>query len=166
MEERTHCCRRAFYGDSFSPSAVHSLSLSATCSYSSSATHSYSSSATHSYSLSAAHSLSPTPQYPPTPIAVISGMGRRRWATPEQVVYLKSFLHRRQQAKETTGLKALYEETYDGFFKKWGAEPVKPVPGVIESEAVIVANAKKKLYNVRTMSDPSCSWAYGLPAHR
>ena len=75
-------------------------------------------------------------------------MGRRSWATVDQLFYLKSFVHLLQRAKETTTLKTLYRQVYDGFLQHWAPEPVIPLPDVLESPEQLVGRAKERLYRV------------------
>jgi hypothetical protein len=80
-------------------------------------------------------------------IAIILGMGRRPWATPEQLEYLKSWLPLLPRAKKTTGLQTAYVQAYEGFLMKWQPHPVAPMPDV--SPEQLATKAKEQLLKVR-----------------
>ena len=92
-------------------------------------------------------------------------MGRRSWATPEQLNYLKSFVHLLPQAKGTTGLNMLYMQVYDGFLKRWAPEPMAPKAGVSSSPQELEAQVKERL---KTVSVSNCPYSHtdNQPAHR
>ena len=97
-------------------------------------------------------------------IAIIQEMGRRSWATPEQLEFLKTFIPLLPRAKGTTGLKTLYAQVHEGFLEKWpNLEPVLPEPGSPIQDPVVLA--RKKLLDVRAKPHHLCSCAYDLPAH-
>lgn len=82
-------------------------------------------------------------------ILVIPSMGRRPWATPDQRVYLKSFLPSLAQAKDTIGLNTLYTQVYEGFLKKWKAHPIVLKPGEVCPPELLLVREKTRLQNVR-----------------
>ena len=90
-----------------------------------------------------------------------SGMGQRPWATPEQLDYLKSFVHLLPQAKETTTLKTLHAQVYDGFLTKWVPQPIIPEAGASVSSEELEVRAKKRLRPVNVVSNP----LYSCPTH-
>ena len=96
-------------------------------------------------------------------LAIIWGMGRRPWATPEQLEYLKSWLPRLPHAKKTTGLQTVYSQAYTGFLAKWQPDPVVSVPD--KSPEELAALAKKQLLNVRTKLHYFPGVTYSPPAH-
>ena len=91
-----------------------------------------------------------------TRAAIILGMGRRPWATPEQLEYLNTFVCQLPRAKSTTRLKMLYAQVYEGFLKRWAPPPVRPEPGTSPSPEELVAQAKEKLEQVSVpLHEPS-----------
>ena len=79
---------------------------------------------------------------------VTPGMGRHSWAMPDQLIYLKRFVHLLDQAKETTGLTMLYPQVYDGFTKKWPPDPLTANPDdrpASTTPDTLAARGKKKL---------------------
>ena len=103
-----------------------------------------------------------------TLIAATPEMGRKPWATRDQIKHLQSFVPLLQQAKETTGLTTLYAQVYDSFVAKRKPEPVVPKPGTpLESctpEALEV-EAKKRLQDVRIVLNVPYLRAHSFPAH-
>ena len=100
------------------------------------------------------------------PIALISGMGQHPWATPEQLNFLKSFIHMLLLAKKTTGLATLYSQAYDGFLQKWAPEPIAPGSGASLPPEVLETKARERLYMVSILLNVlRRSYAHGLPAH-
>jgi hypothetical protein len=93
-------------------------------------------------------------------------MGRRSWATPEQLEYLKSFIPLLQQAKGTTGLMTLYGQVSDGFQMKWTPEPIVPKPNTSLSPEQLAAEAKKRLEKVSVVSDLLSFYTHAPPAHQ
>lgn len=92
--------------------------------------------------------------------AVTPGMGRHSWATPNQLVYLRKFIHLLDQAKETTGLTTLYSQVYEGFAKQWPPDPLtaKPDdPPASTTPDALAARGRRKLRNVRTIPNTSYS---------
>jgi hypothetical protein len=73
-------------------------------------------------------------------------MGRRSWATPEQLEYLKLFVPLLTHAKENTGLGILYSQVYVGFLKTWAPVPIVPTCGtsLTPKELLVEANTKLK----------------------
>ena len=102
----------------------------------------------------------------PIPIAFISGMGRRPWATPEQLEYLKGFIPMLQRAKSTTGLTTLYTQVYDGFLPQWGLPSVVAKAGTSPSPEQLRTQAEDKLRKVSIVLNSSSSFAHSLPAHQ
>jgi hypothetical protein len=96
-------------------------------------------------------------------LLLFSEMGRRPWATPEQLEYLKTFIPRLEQAKTTSGLTTLYAKVYDGFLQKWSPPPVIPKPGTSPSPEQL--DAKAKLRKVSLMLNLLTSCTHHLPAH-
>jgi hypothetical protein len=84
----------------------------------------------------------------PHPQRCHPGMGRPSWATPEQLSYLKSFVHLLPQAKGSTSLVTLYAQVYEGFLAKWPPAPMAPEPGKFMSPEELEAKAKQKLESV------------------
>lgn len=76
------------------------------------------------------------------------GMARHPWASPEQLVFLKSFIHLLPQAKGSTGLGTLYTQVYDAFLLKWDAEPIVPPPGPPLAPEELEVRAKGRLQRV------------------
>jgi hypothetical protein len=113
--------------------------------------------------MSTAHFLPPT-TYPPHPIHIfiILGMGRHSWATPDQLVFLKSWVPQLPRAKETIGLQTLYLQVHESFLEKWKLESVGPVAGM--SPEQITAKAKNDLLKVRTKFS-FFLYTHNLPAH-
>lgn len=113
--------------------------------------------------VSAARSLSPGthPQHL-AHIATILRMGRRPWATPDQLEYLKSWLPHLPRAKETIGLQTLYKQVYEGFIVKWQPDPAVPVPGM--SSEQLADKAKDILRDVRAQLSTSTSPFYSQSA--
>jgi hypothetical protein len=95
------------------------------------------------------------------PAAPIPDMGRRPWATPEQLLYLHSFVPLLTHAKGTTGLNTLHSQVYEGFLKQWDPAPV-PVPKTPTSPEDLEAAAKQRLltvsFHVRFLL-LECSWS-------
>lgn len=83
-------------------------------------------------------------------LAIFLGMGRRPWATPEQLEFLKSYIPHLPHAKKTSGLQTLYAEVCDNFLKAWVPEPIVPKPGITTSPDALEAKAKERLLEVRT----------------
>jgi hypothetical protein len=96
-------------------------------------------------------------------IAIILGMGRRTWATPDQLEYLKSWLPLLPRAKKTTGLRTVYLQAYEGFLMKWQPDPIVPVPGT--SPEQLAAQAKERLLTVRTEPPHFPTNTHSPPAH-
>lgn len=79
-------------------------------------------------------------------------MGRRPWATPEQLEFLRSYLHELPQAKAGTGQNVLYARVAQDFLVRWEAEPVSPhtAPDATASERKDLAASR--LQDVRSIS--------------
>lgn len=83
---------------------------------------------------------------------VFPGMGRPSWASPEQTVYLKSFLPLLEQAKATIHLTTLYAQVYEGFLAQWIPEPVTPEPDTTPTPEQLEEAAKARLKKVYIIS--------------
>ena len=76
-------------------------------------------------------------------------MGRRPWATPEQLVFLRSYQHELPQAKAGSGLNVLYTRVARDFMLRWQPEPFIPDDGSTATAEQLSDKVKARLYDVR-----------------
>jgi len=76
-------------------------------------------------------------------------MGRPSWATAEQLVFLRSYLHELPRARAGTGLNVLYKHIAQDFLVRWEPEPVAPQFAPSKATASELKDlAKVQLYDV------------------
>ena len=76
-------------------------------------------------------------------------MGRRPWATPEQLKFLHSHTHELPQAKAGTGLNVLYARVAKDFLVHWEAEPYSTHKAPTATASELEDLAKAQLNDVR-----------------
>ena len=75
-------------------------------------------------------------------------MGRRPWATPEQLVFLHSYTHQLAQAKAGSGLNVLYARVTQDFQISWTPEPYSPLKAPTATPSQLDELTKAQLYDV------------------
>ena len=72
-------------------------------------------------------------------------MGRRPWATPEQVAFLKGFIGQLEEEKHNHGLVPFYARVADDFIKCWEF----PIPSDVDMKKVTEPSELKRLADKR-----------------
>ena len=75
-------------------------------------------------------------------------MGRRSWATPEQLEFLRSYTHELPKAKAGTGQNVLYRHIAQDFLVLWEPEPVAPHTAPTATASELKDLAKTRLHDV------------------
>ena len=93
-------------------------------------------------------------------------MGRKSWATPPQLEFLRSEALDLARAKQDGGLIGFYASTTQKFFEKWGAEPIVPADPALSPEEQL-EEARKRLATVCIFFRyPMASHSRSLPAYQ
>ena len=101
----------------------------------------------------------PTTYHPSFSILFDLGMGRRSWATREQLNFLHLYIPELPAAKAGTGLNVLYLRVTEKFIEKWDPEVVGTIP---QSPEFIREQTVARLNSVRVFFNTLRSHAHYL----